>query len=74
MERRKRTYNHDGNLPKGMHIRDPMLRLVFTLLHFDWDIFVRDVQLFTGDKDWYREAVDLDDHLDSLVCVVQEQE
>ena len=56
------TYNHDRKLSKGVHICDPVLRLVLALSHFDSDELVRDVQFFAGDKDWYTEAMDFDDH------------
>ena len=50
-EEQDRAYNHDRNLSKGVHVRDPRVFFVLPLLHVDRDKFVRDVQFFADDED-----------------------
>ena len=48
-----------------MHIRNPLLRFVLALLHFDWNVLVWYFEFLASDEDGDVEAIDLRDHLRS---------
>ena len=72
----KRTYDHDRDLPEGMHIRQPVLRFVFILLQIDRDVLVRNLKLLANDEERRIKTVDFNDHTEKeglFVCEGEEK-